>query len=149
MSSKRCPDCGSGISVTAQACACGWSIGGKRAAVGLTHPHHARCRVERCSSLVDGEDRLCGQHRALAKGPEEYQRWRDSGVDWRREIAIAWRAKHTNDAWASALRVSAEIAKGRASVDDKRELLDFLRREIPKIGKTARRPLPVIEAEAA
>lgn len=84
------------------------------------------CRVASCSEHFDGDDRLCGYHRALQHGPAELERFRASGEDWRRAAFAEFDAHHQDDEWGVAVRLSHNLKKGEA----RRELLQFLKRKL-------------------
>lgn len=89
------------------------------------HPYQRMCRVGQCSSRVDGDDFLCGYHRALRNGPAELERYRESGLDRMQIRFDDFAERHQDDAWGAAIRIANDI--DRASDEDKRELLGFLK----------------------
>jgi len=85
------------------------------------------CRVEDCSSRLDGSDGLCGYHRALRQGPDALQVWRDARHDWRTPLFEDFRERHEDDSWGAAINASERMAT--ASLEEQRDFLNFLKRQ--------------------
>lgn len=92
------------------------------------HPNHRMCRVEDCSSRLDGSDGLCGYHRALRQGPDALQVWRDARHDWRIPLFEDFRERHEDDSWGAAINASERMAT--ASLEEQRDFLTFLKRQV-------------------
>lgn len=112
---KQCPDCGERLNASARACACGWSEKGAKAG-----RNQGPCHVRDCTSRMDGDDGLCGYHRALRNG--SLDAYRASGEDWRAKLYAQFDVRHANDTWGALVRASYEVS----TTEEKRELLGFL-----------------------
>lgn len=127
---KQCPDCGERINRSARACACGWTENGK----GKVQPQApALCRVDDCSRRLDGDDKLCGYHRALREG--RLDAWMASQRDWRIDVFADFSARHRDDSWGALVQVAHEVATN----DERRELLNVLKDAV-KRGVGAKLP---------
>lgn len=115
---KPCPECGERLNIAARACACGWSERGGRGG-----KHQGPCHVRECNERSDGDDGVCGYHRALKKN--DVEAWRDSGRDWRANLFAKFDAKHAHDTWGALVRASHEVR----TTEEKRELLEFLMKQ--------------------
>lgn len=115
---KQCPDCGDRMAVGARACACGWTEKG-----GKGGKHQGPCEVRDCANRLDGDDNLCGYHRALRKN--DLEAYRASGEDWRAKLFAKFDTKHADDTWGALVRASYELR----NTEDKRELLSYLMKQ--------------------
>lgn len=125
---KPCPECGERLNIAARACACGWTErkGGK---------HQHNCGVSDCGTMQDGDDGLCGYHRALKKN--DFEAYRASGEDWRAKLFAQFDTRHADDTWGALVRASYELR----NVEDKRELLSYLMKQ------AVMKPLPYNPSE--
>lgn len=115
---KQCPDCNERLSASARACACGWSEKG-----GKGGKHQGPCHMRDCGNRIDGDDDICGYHRALKAG--DMEAYRASGEDWRAKLFAQFNTRHADDTWGALVRASHELR----NVEDKRELLAFLMKQ--------------------
>ncbi len=131
---KQCPECNERLSVSARACACGWS---ERAGKG--GKFQSPCQLSDCTTTQDGDDGLCGYHRALKKG--EFEKWRASGSDWRAELFAKFELRHQHDTWGALVRASHALE----TIEDKRDFLGMLM----KMAVTKPLPYNPAQREAA
>lgn len=123
-----CPECGSPISASATSCTCGWTKA-RRAPGTALHPMHGSCRVAECGARLDGDDRLCGYHRALQGG--DLEAWKASQRNWREDFFREFRERHQGDIWGSLCNASLDLRTN----EDRRELLQHLKRLLPNFTK--------------
>lgn len=86
-----------------------------------SHPMQGPCRVDKCGSQRDGDDFLCGYHRAMQKG--------DLG-DWREGLFAEFRRNHEGDMWGTLIEASRTLR----AADDRREFLKQLSRLLPTLS---------------
>ena len=98
----------------------------KKASRGQQHPMHGNCRVSDCGAMIDGDDHVCGYHRALSGN--DIAAWRESQRDRCYGLFADFRSRHKGDMWGTLIDASYSVR----SVDDKRELLATLKRQMPK-----------------
>lgn len=119
----RCPECAVSLATKAKSCDCGWTV--SKVVTKADRQHYGPCKISPCGVQFDGNDGLCGYHRALQR--DSLVAWRESQHDWRDGVFAQFRREHEGDIWGSLIESSRSIQ----STGEKRELISQLKRMMP------------------
>jgi hypothetical protein len=79
-----------------------------------------------CPSTADGDDGLCGRHRALQNN--DIEAWRASQLDWRGDLFADFSARHKEDSWGAFIAASYQVEHKEDRGEFNRLLREMLRK---------------------